>query len=361
MLKRPTQADVARLAGVSRATVSLVVNGKDTEGIAISRETRQRVLGAVEELGYVIDSRAQSLRSGDTKTIGVLLPLYENPFFWQVLQGISAEAAQSGYKILLTDNRRATEDKQQLIRELAEQSVDGFIILSEPRSLPDKIVEQLSTSSHPIVEFSSTASSVDSIHHNYSEGTEALMRYLFDLGHRHISFLYGVEDEIEGIDRLNAYKRAFVESALPFDESWIYRCGPSIDEGYRTALRILQQAERPTALLAINDLQGMATIRAAGDLGLDIPGDISVASFDNIPFADICVPRLTTVACEPEKSGRNAVRLLLERLSDRDGQFRTIKSGWELIVRESTGPAPQASTATDRRVLGLAGGDDDLV
>lgn len=128
-MKKPTQSDVARLAGVSRATVSFVVNNKDTKGIAISPETKQRVLDSVRQLGYVVDARAQSLRSGETKTIGVLLPIYENPFFWQILNGISEEAERAGYKLLLTDSTRTIKDKQQVVKELAEQRVDGLIFV----------------------------------------------------------------------------------------------------------------------------------------------------------------------------------------------------------------------------------------
>jgi DNA-binding LacI/PurR family transcriptional regulator len=97
LMKKPTQLDVARLAGVSRTTVSFVVGGKNPNGVLISDETRQRVLDAVDQLGYVVNAGAQALRSGDTKTIGVMLPIYENPFFWEILKGISREANESGY------------------------------------------------------------------------------------------------------------------------------------------------------------------------------------------------------------------------------------------------------------------------
>lgn len=349
-MKKPTQSDVAALAGVSRATVSFVVNGKDGQGISISPETRQRVLDSVARLGYVIDARAQALRSGDTKTIGVYVPIYENPFFWEVLRGISAEAEASGYKLLLTQGAHAAERERQRVEELAEQRVDGLILMTEFKSLPTRVIEQLRDSSRPIVEISSTPSEFDLVLQGYGEGTRMLMDHLLELGHRRMSFIYGVQDEAQGLDRLHAYQRAFEEADLPYHDDWIVRCGPALDDGHRAALSLLQRDERPTALVVINDLLAMAVIRAAADLGLRVPADVSVASFDNIPFADMCVPRLTTVAGSPEQNGRDAVRLLLQRLQDPRRPHDVIASGWELIVRESTGaPPPMLRAARPER------------
>lgn len=344
-MKKPTQSDVAQLAGVSRATVSFVINGKDKQGIPISEETRQRVLDSVRQLGYVVDARAQALRSGDTRTLGVYLPIYENPFHWQILRGIAAEAEAAGYKLLLAHGAHAVEREHQSVEELAERRVDGLILLTEFKSLPTRVMAQLRASSRPIVEISSTASEFDLVQQGYGEGTRALMDHLFDLGHRRIAFIYGVQDEVQGLDRLHAYRRAFDESALSFDDDWIVHCGPSVEEGHRATLQLLRRPQRPTALVVINDLLAMAAIRAAADLGLDVPDQVSVAGFDDIPFANLCVPRLTTVAGEPERNGRDAVRLLLDRLADHDRAPQTIASGWRLIVRESTAAPPPSADA----------------
>lgn len=359
-MKKPTQADVAALAGVSRATVSFVVNGKDGQGISISPDTRQRVLESVQELGYVVDARAQSLRSGDTKTIGVYVPIYENPFFWQVLRGISAEAEAAGYKLLLTHGAHVAERERQRVEELAEQRVDGLILMTEFKSLPRRVMAQLRDSSRPIVQISSTASEFDLVQQGYEDGTRALMTHLFELGHRRISFIYGVQDEAQGLDRLHAYREAFAESGHAFDDDWIVRCGPTMEDGHRAATGLLGQPERPTALVVINDLLGMAAIRAAVDLGLRVPTDVSIASFDNIPFADICVPRLTTVAGSPEQNGRDAVRLLLGRLQEPGRPHAVIASEWELIVRESTAAPPSPPSATHAEAPMRSRGGDEM-
>jgi len=339
-MKKPTQTDVARLAGVSRATVSYVINGKDTKGVPISAETRQRVLEAVEELGYVVNAGAQALRSGDTKTIGVMLPIYENPFFWEILNGISMEATESGYKVLLANSALDEEQANQTVSELAEQRVDGLIFMIEFESLPDQTMEQLRNSTHPIVEISSSFSEFDLVQQGYGESTKALMTYLMELGHQRIGFVYGVHKIEQGLDRLNAYRQALEEANIPVEENLIIHCGPSMQDGYEAAYQLLQQAHRPTAVIALNDLLGMATIRAASDLGLKIPDELSVAGFDDIPFANFVVPRLTTIASNPEKNGRDAVQLLLGRLKEPERPHEVITARWELIVRESTGSAP---------------------
>ncbi|MBZ0282060.1 MAG: LacI family transcriptional regulator [Anaerolineae bacterium] len=340
-MKRPTQVDVARLAGVSRATVSYVLNAQTDQRIPISPETRQRVLDAIAQLGYEIDARAQSLRSGDTKTIGVLLPIYENPFFWQILRGISMEAEASGYSVLLAHSSLTPEEENQSVRELAEQRVDGLIMLIGFKLLPEQVLNQLHHSTRPVVEISGTASTFDYVHQGYGAGAYALMSYLFELGHERIGFVYGVTITSQGFDRLEAYRQSLEDAGLPYDESLVLQCGPLMEDGYQAAVQLLNRPDRPTALLAINDLLGMAVIRAATDLGLSVPGDVSVASFDDIPFSSFIVPRLTSVSGSPEQNGRDAVRLLLKRLNEPDRPQEVIAADWQLNIRESTGPAPK--------------------
>jgi LacI family transcriptional regulator len=341
--KRPTQADVARAAGVSRATVSYVMNDQTDQRIPISSETRKRVLDVIAELGYEVDARAQSLRSGDTKTIGVLLPLYENPFFWQILRGISSEAEASGYSLLLAHNSLTPEQENQSVRELTEQRVDGLIMLIGFKLLSEQVMNQLRRSTRPIVEISGTPSEFAYVYQGYGEGTRALMSHLLEFGHRRIGFVYGVTIPSQGFDRLDAYHQALKEVGLPHDEALIRQCGPLLEDGYQATVDLLSQPDRPTALLAINDLLGMSAIRAATDLGLAVPGDVSIASFDDLPFSNFIVPRLTTISGEPEQNGRDAVRLLLKRLKDPTLPQEVVARNWQLIIRESTGPAPKGT------------------
>ena len=338
-MKPPTQADVARIAGVSRATVSYVLNDQVEQRIPISPETRRRVLDVIAELEYEPDARAQSLRRGNTRTLGVLIPLYENPHFWQILRGISDEAEASGYSVLLSHSTLTPEQERRSLRELAQQRVDGLILLVGFKYLPLSISEQLRKAGRPVVEMSSTSSEFDHVFTSYSEGTRALLQYLFEHGHRRIGFVYGVQMEAQGYDRLLTY-RQILQDADILEDTLVQECGPSMEDGYQAALKILSRADRPTALLVINDLLAMAVVRAAADLGLSVPDDISVASFDDIPFSSYTVPRLTTVSGQPAQDGQNAVQLLLRRLNEPERPREIIPGGWQMMIRESTGPAP---------------------
>lgn len=335
---RPTQKDVARRAGVSRSTVSYVLNDQTDQKIPISPETRQRVMDAMAELSYEPDARAQSLRRGSTKTIGVLFPILQNPFFWELLLGISSEAQDAGYGIQVA--RHPLDDVQinQSLRQLTQQRVGGLILIGADKLWPSPVTKQLSEFGRPIVEITSDESDFDHVVHGYAEGTRLLMSHLFELGHRRIGFVYGVLDQIQGLDRLLTYEQVLQEAGMLLDEDLIRRCGGTLEDGYQATRLLLSQSDRPTALLVINDLLAMAAIRAAADLGLSIPGDISIASFDDIPLASFSVPRLTTVSGQTVQSGRDAVKLLLKRMSEPDHPHEVIVARTQLIIRESTGP-----------------------
>jgi DNA-binding LacI/PurR family transcriptional regulator len=247
--KRPTQADVARFAGVSRATVSYVLNDQTNQRIPISADTRKRVLETIVELGYEPGARAQALRSGNTKTIGVTLPIYENPFFWQILSGISSEAQAAGYNLLLSQNPLTPEKERNNIKELAEQRVDGMILLLGYKTLPSPILKQLRKSNRPVVEITSSTSESDYVLQGYAEGTRALMAHLFELGHKRVGFVYGVHEETQAHDRLLTYHQIMEEVGLRANDDLVQECGPSLEDGYQAAHNLLSRSSRPTALL----------------------------------------------------------------------------------------------------------------
>lgn len=334
-MKRPTQADVARKAGVSHATVSYVLNEQPDAKASISPETRQRVLDAIAELGYEPDARAQSLRRGTTKTVGVIIPTIQNPFFWQILLGISGELQAAGYSVYLSLH---PERGDGALRELVQQRVDGFILLVAVKRLSLPLMNYLRQSGRPTVEITGTEAEFDCVNHSYASGTRELMAHLLNLGHRRIGFIYGVSQEMQGLDRLIAYRQALQEAGIPDSEALEAHCGDTMKDAYEATYSLLNRPERPTALVVINDMLATAVMRAAGDLGLTIPGDLSVAGFDDIPSSSYMMPRLTTVSGDAEESGREAVRLLLRRFAEPHLPQQVTKAGMHLIVRESTGP-----------------------
>jgi LacI family transcriptional regulator len=338
-MKRPTQKDVAHKAGVSRSTVSYVLNDQTDLKIPISADTRQRVLRAMAELSYEPDARAQSLRRGHTKIVGVFMPVIHNPFFWQILPGISDALQEAGYSLHLSHNPLSSQQETNTIRELMRQRVDGFILLAALKYLPPRLADYLRKAGRPIVEITATKAEFDHVIHDYSSGTRTLMAHLLELGHRRIGFIYGVSQEVQGFDRLLAYRQVLQEAGLSNNEAFEVHCDDTLEDAYQAAYTLLNRPDRPTALLVINDMLAIAVMRAAGDLGLTIPGDLSVAGFDDIPFSSYTLPRLTTVSGKAEESGRDAVRLLLRRLIEPDLPQQVTTVGVQLIVRESTGSA----------------------
>lgn len=341
-MKRPTQVDVARLAGVSTATVSYVVNGLADGRVPISEETRQRVLEAVQELGYEPDARAQALRSGDTKTIGLIIPDIRNPHFWEYAEGVEQEAHASGYHLLLSSIALNVEYGEDIFRDLSRRRIDGLILASSFVGQSEevkKIISRLLKRRFPIVEVSNYVN-IDCVVSDYRAVTMEVMAHLLSLLHRRIGLIYGVGTPELAEDRLQPYQASLRAAGLPVDQELIVTCGPTIEDGYQAALQLLQLPARPTALMAINDLLAIGALRAAADLSLRVPMDLSLVSYDDIPMAKYQVPRLTTVSKDVARMGREAVKLLLARLHDPDRPRQEIRVSPRLIIRESTGPAP---------------------
>jgi LacI family transcriptional regulator, galactose operon repressor len=341
-MNRPTQVDVARLAGVSRATVSYVLNGQTEGRVPISEETRQRVLEAIEELGYEPDARAQALRSGSTNTIALIIPDLRNPHFSEYAIGVEEAARAAGYHILLFSTTLNPEYAVEVFKDLARRRFDGLIIatafiLGSPEA--QAILSQIRKRGLPIVEMSENYG-VDSVSADYHDATREVMSYLMSLGHRRIGFIYGVGGREHGQDRLQPYFECLTDANIPTDNGLVAECGPAIEDGYQAAIKLLSQPPRPTALLAINDLLAISVVRAAADLRLRIPDDLSLVGFDNITLASYLVPRLTSVTKDAPALGRKAFELLLARLQNPDLPRQQFHSPAKLIIRESTGPAP---------------------
>jgi len=344
-MNRPTQVDVARRAGVSRATVSYVLNRVANGRVPISDETRRRVLHAIKELGYEPDARAQALRSGNTKTIALIIPDLRNPHFCEYATGIEEAARASGYHMLLSSTALNNEYAVDIFKDLARRRIDGLILASSfilESEEAQATLDQVRKRGLPIVELSDNYG-VDAVAADYRNATMEGMDYLFSLGHRRIGLIYGVGGvgghELAD-DRLEAYRASLTAASLPIGSDLIVECGPTIEDGYQASLKLLGLAPRPTAIIAINDLLAIGALRATVDSGLQVPKDISFVSYDDIPMANYFVPRLTTVTKDALTLGRKAFEILLARIQNPDLPRQLIHSPAKLIIRESTGPAP---------------------
>ncbi len=340
MARRVTQSDVARLAGVSRATVSNVITGHTGGNVQITEETRRRVMAAVAALGYQPHAAARSLRSGRTDTVALLIPDGSNPHWWAIVRGVEAVTREHGCQLVLSIGGQEAERERRALHALAEQRFDGLIlILTYPGRLADEL-EKLRLQGSPIVTFGHELPGKDLVTQDYGPGARELMEHLLALGHRRIGFIHGVARAGLGADRLFAYRRALRAANLPYEKALIAPCGPSPDDGACAARQLLDLTPRPTAILGVNDLMAMGALQAAYERGLSVPAELSVAGFDDIDLAEHLTPPLTTLAAHGEEIGHQAATLLFARLADPERPQQRLAIPTQLVIRRSTGPCP---------------------
>ncbi len=332
-MAQPTMDDVARVAGVSRALVSLVMR----EASNVSDRRRQAVLEAAAELGYRPNILARNLASRRTMTLGVMINDLHNPFFAEAVDGIQARADEAGYQLLLATERTGRSGQTDAIETFLRFRVDG-LILTGPRLPTPEIRAAADTC--PIVLLGRTLRipEVDTVNTDERIGARLAVRHLFDLGHREIAHIDGGRGA-GGPPRRAGYERAMRELGLD-DAIRIVEGNFTEEGGVRGADQLLTGGTAPTAIFAANDLTAVGALDRAEDLGLDVPGDLSIMGYDNTAMAAMHHMSLTTIDQPREEMGRIAVDLLLERLDDdRTAAIRHVATP-SLVTRSSTGPPP---------------------
>ncbi len=328
--------DVARLAKVSNATVSHVIN----KTRRVNPETVAMVEWAIQQLDYRPNDQARSLKTGQSRMIGVLNYCSVDAYFSEILSSIEETAHAAGYQVVLRHTEREGEDQGAAIVAWMNKNIDG-LIFNSPVITTDfyELIQKLNC---PCVflHFNDSAFSGDTISSDdLAAGTEAT-RYLIRLGHRRIACLEGYTYQYHSaFQRRIGYENALREAGLPIRDDYIALTDYSIEEGYRQFTLLMQMPEPPTAFITYSDLLAIGAIRAASDLGLAVPNDVSVIGFDDIELASFTTPRLTTIYQDKKLIGDLAVRQILKHLQHPDLQPENIILPFRLVVRESTGPA----------------------
>ena len=340
MSPRTTIHDVARAAGVSVATVSKAINGRD----GVSAATLSHVRQVVEELGYESSLVATSMRRRRTNVIGVLVAEFE-PFALQLLQGVSTALQDTRYDVLAYAGSISAGDhlgwERRSLSRLGGTLIDGAIIVTPTTTPPSTAVPIVAIDPHAGPDGPATVSVVN------ADGARTAVEHLISLGHRRIAHLRGRTDLVSAQQREQGYRAALEGAGIPFDPALV------VDGGYRAAdstdaaHALLGLAEPPTAVFAANDLSAVEMMRVARERGLNIPADLSVVGFDDIPEASSHSPRLTTVRQPLTEMGAAAVRVLLTMLDG--GAHEHVRMPAELVIRESTAPQGRsvASAASD--------------
>lgn len=336
--RRITSSDVAKHAGVSRTTVSFVLNGVTTANI--SEETRERVLAAATELGYVPDAAAQALARGRAQTVGIVFtrpePLPDGGFMrYHIVEGLMAVARQHGMGVLVDSVPPA--EVADTYRQLARtRRIDGLIV-SDTR-VNDRALRELIHDGFPIIVLGLLPHlKVSTLEFDNRGGARQAVKHLIDQGHRRIGvILYAPREFTGAAERLLGYQDALAAAGIPFDEALVRYGNYSPSSGYNAALSLLEKAEPPTAIFVASDEVAIGALAAIHAQGLRVPEQMAIVGFDDNPLARFTTPALTTVRLPFEEMGRQAARMLIERILDPGAPLRQVLLPTELLVRASS-------------------------
>lgn len=335
-MHRATLKDVADMAGVSKATVSYILNGAKK---TISPETRERVLKAIDTLGYIPNSAAASLSNNCSKLIGVVIPqtepgselMFENSFYSEILGAIEFEARKKGYHIIIS----ATDVNEQYMRLVVERNLDGVIVIG---MFPDEFYQQFKKIEVPVVLIDSYCT--DKYFHNIriddEEGGYLVTKYAIEKGHKKIGFLTGQLHENGVIQkRLGGYKRALSESSIPYDEKIVFEGNVDYESGRKAASRIVDEKIDLTCLVTSADVLAIGAIKGFFDKGAKVPEKYSVMGFDDLEIASYITPGITTVRQDISQKGSLATQILFESMTNPNMDSQDVVLPFSIVERES--------------------------
>ena len=347
-----TIVDIAREVGVSHATVSRVLNGRP----GVRASTRADILAAVDRLGYTVNLQARRLAGGKSQVIGLIISGLTHGYSSSILAGIEEALGQTDYDLLLYSSHSRTRRQQhesQYVERLTNGMADGLIILTP--FFPRAYLDTLKARRFPCVLIDHYEPGADraTIHVTNWAGAYAATEYLIQLGHERIGFISGWEQHPSSGERLEGYRAALEHYGLPYQPEWVVKGDFLYRGGYQAARILLRQSELPTAIFAASDEMAIGTIEAAREIGLEVPRDLSVIGFDDIPQASVAYPKLTTVSQSLNEIGRLGVETLLHAIENpQTYQPQQIEIPTRLIIRESCQPpgnlpAPVRSSQAD--------------
>ena len=337
---------LAKHLELSQTTVSLVLNNSPSAK-SIPQETHNRVIEAAQRLNYRPNYFARSLRQSRSMSVGVLAPDLSEGYFTRVMSGVVQKLTSAHYFYFTACHDWKRELIEQYSRMLVERAVDGFLLINTPADLVSVPVPVVAISSHSAVE------NVTNIILDHHLAVRQALTHLYEFGHRRIAIMRGPRTIPDSEFRWVAIQDVAREIGLKLDPAlviridsagWSTKAGnhPMTPEiGYKPMQAQLTKTRDFTAVFCFNDIAAIGAIRALNDVGLSVPGDVSVVGFDDIQSAAYTTPSLTTVRQPLMEMGERGAQVLLERIADREKQVPSeIVMAPELIVRESTGPAP---------------------
>lgn len=330
--KTPTIKDVAARAGVSIGTVSRVLAKEP----AVKAHLKEKVDAAVAVLGYRPNIAARALRTNKIDVVGFILPDITNPFFSQLAKSIEAEASTRNHTVMLACSYNDPQIEENHIRAFLDRSVRGIVVIAASDDAESSLDIDV-----PVVSLDRRFANYPLISTNHVQGAALVADHLIELGHRRIAYIAGPLNTEVGRTRQEGFVRKLrqlTDGTAPVQLD--IRSGQfDYDSGENIALELLDvpAAQRPTAIAAASDQQAIGALRAARDLGLEVPRDLSVTGFDDIVLAELVAPRLTTIRQPSPMLAKRAIEAVFSPSGDRE----SITIDGKLIVRRSSGQAPQ--------------------
>jgi LacI family transcriptional regulator len=340
----PTIRDVAKLARVAPITASRVINNS---GYA-SAEVRQRVNQAVEQLGYVPNFLARSLRSKRTRTLALVLTDITNPFWTTVARGVEDAASEEGYNVIFCNTDELASKQARYLEALIQKQVDGILLV--PARSKESPIELLNHHNVKVVLLDRRLpiKEADVVRCDSSGGAYQLVQLLLKLGHRRIAILSGPSGISSADDRVAGYRQALQEAGLQTEDQLIIYGEFSLESGYQMTCNLIAMSPRPTALFAGNNFIAIGALKALHDEGVAVPEEMSVVGFDDLPAAIVVNPFLTVAVQPAYEMGQRATKRLMECL---DGQvtdgIQEIVLPVSIIERKSTQAVTEGDIVPD--------------
>ncbi len=322
--------DVAKIAGVSVATVSRVMN----KNVFVKEETTKKVLDAIEKTGYKPNAIARSLKVKNTRSIGIIIPDISSHFFPDVVRGIEDVANEFNYNIILCNTDLDREKEKEYFDVLVEKQVDGIVYMSN--TITDEIANKIASVGIEIVLISTDYKDLSSITIDNVKASEDAVKYIISKGISDIAFIGGeMTDPNAGLPRFNGYVKALSEAGISINKDFILEGNYRYESGYEGAKKLLSLEHRPRAIFAASDEMAIGVIRAGLELGYKIPEELMVVGFDDVDMSRMVYPSLTTISQPLYEMGCEGMKLLAKKLNREKVDQCKIVLEHKLIIRES--------------------------
>ena len=322
--------DVAKKAGVSKSTVSLVLN----KSSLVKKQTREKVSSAIAKTGYKPNVMAQSLVTRKTRIIGLLVPGELNPFFDEIVSYIEHGMKEKDF-ILFISRVNGDEDEERIVEAMLGRRVEGIICLSS--TISDDGINTILQNKIPLVLYDRTFrphNLVSCILINIEQATKQVLEYFLRSGHKRIGFLSAAPNTATICKRKEEYMASLKRHGITWDKKLMVECAGSIEGGYRGVEKLLRLRPVPTAIFATNDEMAIGAMRHIHEKGLRVPEDVSVAGFDDIYLSRYLIPSLTTVSLSQREIADTATEYIFKMLRKEKGCTMTVKH--KFVVRKST-------------------------